>query len=55
MTAIEFNHQLVHLENNLERFAYSLTANQEDSRDLVQETFLKALVPIENSSEITPT
>ena len=43
MTAIEFDHQLVNLENNLERFAYSLTANQEDSRDLVQETFLKAL------------
>ena len=43
MTAIEFNHQLVTLEKNLERFAYSLTANQEDARDLVQETFLKAL------------
>jgi RNA polymerase sigma factor (sigma-70 family) len=43
MTAIEFNHQLVNLEKNLERFAYSLTANQEDARDLVQETFLKAL------------
>jgi RNA polymerase sigma factor (sigma-70 family) len=43
MTAIEFNHQLVTLEKNLERFAYSLTSNQEDARDLVQETFLKAL------------
>ncbi len=43
MTLIEFNHQLVNLEKNLKRFAYSLTANQEDSRDLVQETFLKAL------------
>ena len=43
MTKIEFDHQLVDLENNLVRFAYSLTANQEDSRDLVQETFLKAL------------
>ncbi len=43
MTAIEFDHQLVNLEKNLKRFAYSLTANQEDSRDLVQETFLKAL------------
>ncbi len=43
MTAIEFNHQLINLEKNLERFAYSLTANHEDARDLVQETFLKAL------------
>ncbi|TVR73962.1 MAG: RNA polymerase sigma factor [Marinilabiliales bacterium] len=43
MTAIEFNHQLVTLEKNLERFAYSLTSNHEDARDLVQETFLKAL------------
>ncbi len=43
MTAIEFNQQLVTLEKNLERFAYSLTANQDDARDLVQETFLKAL------------
>jgi RNA polymerase sigma factor (sigma-70 family) len=43
MTITEFNHQLVKLEKNLEGFAYSLTANQEDSRDLVQETFLKAM------------
>ena len=43
MTAIEFNHQLISLEKNLERFAYSMTANHEDARDLVQDTFLKAL------------
>ena len=43
MTITEFNHQLVNLEKNLEGFAYSLTANQQDSRDLVQETFLKAM------------
>ena len=43
MTAIEFSHQLINLEKNLERFAYSLTLNQEDAHDLVQETFLKAL------------
>ncbi len=43
MTTIEFDNQLVKLENNLERFAYSLTNHLEDSRDLVQETFLKAL------------
>lgn len=43
MTSIEFNHQLVNLEKNLHRFANSRTTNQEDVRDLVQETFLKAL------------
>jgi RNA polymerase sigma factor (sigma-70 family) len=43
MTTMEFDHNLVNLENNLLRFAYSLTTNHEDSRDLVQETFLKAL------------
>lgn len=43
MTAIEFQHKLVSLEKSLERFAYSLTLNKEDAKDLLQETFLKAL------------
>ncbi len=43
MTKIEFDHQLTKLEKNLARFAYSLTDNKEDSLDLIQETFLKAL------------
>ncbi|HEY9124807.1 MAG TPA: RNA polymerase sigma factor [Bacteroidales bacterium] len=43
MTAIEFQHKLVGLEGSLERFAYSLTLNREDAKDLLQETFLKAL------------
>ncbi len=43
MTVIEFNQQLVNLEKNLTRFAYSLTSNHEDAIDLVQETYLKAL------------
>lgn len=44
MTLVEFQTQLVSLESSLERFAYSLTLNREDARDLVQETFLKALM-----------
>ena len=44
MTAIEFQHKLLNLESSLERFAYSLTINREDAKDLVQETFLKALI-----------
>ena len=43
MSTAEFNTALIELEPNLERFAYSLTANPEDAHDLVQETFLKAL------------
>lgn len=43
MSQAEFNTALVDLEPNLERFAYSLTSNIEDARDLLQETYLKAL------------
>ncbi|OFY59838.1 MAG: RNA polymerase subunit sigma [Bacteroidetes bacterium RBG_13_46_8] len=43
MTAIEFNYQLTNLSDSLERFAYSLTTNREDARDLLQETFVKAI------------
>lgn len=43
MTEREFTYKLVSLEDSLKRFAYSLTFDQEDAKDLVQETFLKAL------------
>lgn len=43
MTAIEFNYQLTNLSGNLERFALSLTSNTEDAKDLLQETFAKAI------------
>ena len=43
MTAIEFNHQLISLEDKLGRFALSLTANRDDAKDLLQETMLKAI------------
>ncbi len=43
MTAMEFNYQLTNLSGNLERFALSLTSNMEDAKDLLQETFLKAI------------
>ena len=43
MTAIEFNYQLTNLQGNLERFALSLTQNMEDARDLIQETYVKAI------------
>ncbi len=43
MTAIEFNHQLITLEEKLSRFALSLTSNKDDAKDLLQETMLKAI------------
>ena len=43
MTAIEFNHQLISLEDKLGRFALSLTSNRDDAKDLLQETMLKAI------------
>lgn len=43
MTTLEFNHKLISLEDNIERFALSLTYNREKAKDLLQETYLKAL------------
>ncbi len=43
MTAAEFHYKLVNLQENLSKYAFSLTADKEDAKDLVQETFLKAL------------
>jgi RNA polymerase sigma-70 factor (ECF subfamily) len=43
MTAMEFQYELANLQGSLMRFAYQLTADKEESKDLVQETFLKAL------------
>lgn len=43
MTAIEFNHQILSLKDNLRYFAYSLTTNKDDANDLIQDTFLKAI------------
>jgi len=43
MTAIEFNHQLMGMQSKLGFFAKSLTSDPEDAKDLLQETFYKAL------------
>jgi RNA polymerase sigma-70 factor (ECF subfamily) len=43
MTAIEFSTKLLNMESKLKYFAYSLTANSEEAKDLLQETMLKAL------------
>ncbi len=44
MTAIEFNYNLTGMQKHLEYFAKRLTSNESDAHDLLQETYLKALV-----------
>jgi RNA polymerase sigma-70 factor (ECF subfamily) len=44
MTAIEFSHKLIDLQANLHYFANLLTSNDEDAKDLVQDTLYKALI-----------
>ncbi|MDD5507411.1 MAG: RNA polymerase sigma factor [Bacteroidales bacterium] len=43
MTQFEFNYKLISLKDNLSYFANLLTSNEEDAKDLVQDTFVKAL------------
>jgi RNA polymerase sigma-70 factor, ECF subfamily len=53
MTAIEFSHQLVSLESKLSRFAYSLTSNRDDAKDLLQDTFVRAIAYKDHYEENT--
>ena len=43
MSTIEFNEALIGMEDNLKSFAISFTKNQDDAKDLTQETMLKAI------------
>lgn len=43
MTTHEFQHKLMHVQKHLIMFAYSLTSDTDNARDLLQETNLKAL------------
>ena len=43
MNAIEFENNLIDLKENLLRFAQTLTSDKDDAKDLLQETFLRAL------------
>ena len=43
MTAMEFSKELISLNDNMERFARCLTYNAEEAKDLLQDTYLKAL------------
>jgi RNA polymerase sigma factor (sigma-70 family) len=43
MTSHEFNDSLIKMNDHMERFAFSLTFDKEEAKDLLQETYLKAL------------
>ena len=43
MTQIEFTHKLISLHDNLHYYANMLTSNREEAKDLIQDTYLKAL------------
>jgi RNA polymerase sigma factor (sigma-70 family) len=53
MTALEFSKQLISMEDNLERFALSLTADRDEAKDLLQETYVKALIYKDKFEEYT--
>ena len=44
MTAIEYNTRILSERQALKNFALSLTHNSEDASDLVQDTFMKAII-----------
>lgn len=53
MTTMDFNNKLISMEGRLERFAMSLTSNRESAKDLLQETYLKALSSKDKFIEFT--
>lgn len=53
MKSNKFETEILELENNLSRYAYSLTSNRDDAKDLVQETYFKAFNNQEKFNEHT--
>lgn len=53
MTKFEFNNQLTKLEHRLFFFAMDLTEDEDKARDLLQETYLRALIYCEKFDDTT--
>ena len=53
MSTIEFNQQILSYRKALEYFAFSLTMNDEDAKDLVQDTYMKAIAYKDKFREAT--
>jgi len=44
MTLQEFNHRMISFNDSLTNYSMSLTSNKDDANDLLQDTYLKALL-----------
>lgn len=53
MTAIEFNTRILNEKQSLKNFALSLTRNNDDALDLVQDTYVKAITYREKFEDST--
>ena len=53
MTTMEFNTRLLNLKDNMESFAMRLTYNKDEAKDLLQDTYLKALSSKDKFIELT--
>jgi len=53
MSKVHFNNNLLSLEDNLKYYALSLTSDMDRANDLLQETFLKALIYSDKFTEDT--
>ncbi|MEQ9188034.1 MAG: RNA polymerase sigma factor [Cryomorphaceae bacterium] len=53
MSTLEFNQKILSFRKPLQYFAYSLTHNEEDAQDLVQDTFMKAIAYKDKFREAT--
>ena len=53
MSTLEFNQQILSFRKPLEYFAYSLTHDEEDAKDLLQDTMMKAVAYKDKFREAT--
>jgi RNA polymerase sigma factor (sigma-70 family) len=53
MSTLEFNNHILTHKRGLEYFAYSLTSDREDAKDLMQDTFMKAIAYKDKFREAT--
>ncbi len=53
MTAIEFNTRILSEKQSLKNFAMSLTHNNDDALDLLQDTYVKAITYREKFEDST--
>ena len=53
MSTLEFNNHILNHRQALEYFAYSLTSDREDAKDLMQDTYMKAVTYRDKFREAT--